>query len=76
MFGEPDEPDLCEPCDDEDESLFLAKDVRAAVVMYDRATEYGDMFPRGSRTHADTLAAFREWTKPGDDSVLLRRQRS
>ena len=37
--------------------------------MYDRGTDYGDMFPKGTKTTEDTLAAFREWTKP-DDKIL------
>ena len=66
----------------EDEELFLNDDelpdaeedfdiefgvlARDAVVMYDRATDFGDMFPKGSRAHEDTLLAFRQWTKPDD----------
>ena len=34
--------------------------------MYDRATEFGGMFPKGSRAHEDTLQAFLQWTKPDD----------
>ena len=42
----------------EDFDIEFCKLARDAVVMYDRATEFGDMFPKGSRTHEDTLQAF------------------
>ena len=51
-----------------DESLFLTREARDAVVMFDRATEYGDMFPKATKSAADTLEAFREWTS-GDDVI-------
>ena len=64
-----------EECEDDgleshgEDFSFLTKPAKDAVVMYDRGTDYGDMFPKGTKTTEDTLAAFREWTKP-DDKIL------
>ena len=51
----------------EDFDAEFGKLARDAVAMYDRATDFGDMFPKGSRAHEDTLQAFLEWTKPDDE---------
>ncbi len=53
---------------EDDESLYLTREARDAVVMYDRATGYGDMFPKATKSAADTLEAFREWTS-GEDVI-------
>ena len=57
---------------DGEPEIWELSQARTAVVMHDRATDWTECFPKGSKSAEDTLTAFRARQGPSDKATSLR----